>query len=439
MKDISSRQIIWFLITGLTVTLICSPAISKGLSEAVSAETRNRDLSVVFGAIEAGPLAIARLQSAAIAQEQMTLLMTNPQLTERGLLKAEIAGGSDFSYTFASWESPNAASSQCRKVHSKTFQFADALNPFRVSITRDECFVVAEQNLILRYSSLATILAVLVSLILCALAVWPAVVSIRNAEHAFADRFKKIGTINFRPIKLLVREGIRNAELEREQALTTLAQQVSHDIRSPLSALQMGLKTIPEIPEEKAAIIRNATNRINAIADRLIEGRREIDQVSTENPPLLTILESLIAEKRIEIAERHGLSLILDYQCTPNTVAPMDASDLSRILSNLINNSVDAIDGTGTITIGARSRRNGLDIIVSDSGRGIPAGMLPKLGEQSLTFGKINGSGMGLINARRLIEAAGGQLSIQSKQNIGTMVKLTFEQVHHHRARINEL
>lgn len=426
MKNISSRHIVTFVVAGLILSLFCSLVISKKLSEAVSLESRARDLSVIFGAIEAGPLAIARLQSSAISQEQLSLLMSNPQLSERGLLAAKIEGGPSFGYTFADWISPTTAERLCAKTYQKIFQFPDALNPFRVSVTRDECFVVAEQKQILLYSSLATLIVASVSLLLIAISVWPVALSIRNAELAFSNGFKAIGTINFQPIKLLVREGIRNAELEREQALTTLAQQVSHDIRSPLSALQMAVKTIGNLPEEKAALIRNATCRISAIADQLLTHRKGLTQNASPRTTVAGCLDDLIREKRIEVLNRPEITIKSDFQNDSNLTIPMDKSNLTRIVSNLINNSIESIEGKGTITVGLRSTRSDISVIVSDNGKGIPSEILAKLGEQSISAGKTGGNGMGLVNARRSVESFGGTFSIQSKIQQGTIVRLSF-------------
>jgi signal transduction histidine kinase len=389
-------------------------------------ESRNRDLSVLFGAIEAGPLAIARLQSAAIAQEQLNLLMANPQLSRRGFISAKIEGGPDLSYTFASWNSTAPAGQKCSNAFTKNFQFPDALNPFKVTIVRDECFKVAEQSQIMRISALATLLVAVVTLILLALCLWPVGASIRKAELAFGTNFKETGRISFRPIRLLVREGIRRSELEREQALTTMAQQLSHDIRSPLSALKMAISLSKEIPQERASVITGALDRITNIADKLMNHRREVVQQPSAGIPLKRELERLVMEKRTEILNRPEIELRVDFQAAPETIAPLEPGTLSQVLSNLLNNSIEAIDGKGSITIGVRQNSQGTEVIVSDSGKGIPAGILSQIGDRSLSFGKENGNGLGLASARRAVETAGGKLSIQSKESVGTIVRMTF-------------
>lgn len=423
--ELTSRQIIGFLILGLTIALSCSLMISKQLSKAVSLESRNRDLSLVFGAIEAGPLAIARLQSAAIAQEQLNLLMANPQLSQRGFLSAGITGGPSGTYTFATWNA-DAKSTGCSSNFERTYQFPDALNPFHVTIVRDECFVVAEQNQILKISSLASLMVALVTLILIAASVWPVADSVRKAERAFSNNFTEIGKISFRPIRLLMREAIRKSELEREQALTTLAQQVSHDIRSPLGALKMAVSVSQELPTEKAELINNAINRISEITDRLLTQRRQATKSARSATPLRMALNQIIGEKRTEMMAKPGIQINNDFQADTESTIPLDAGTFSQILSNVINNSVEAMESEGTITVGVQQNRHGTDVIVSDSGKGIPEEILKDLTERSLSFGKTNGNGLGLVHARTAIESVGGRISIQSKLGAGTIVSLSF-------------
>lgn len=420
--DLTSRQIITFLMIGLMAAFGASLMISKQLSKAVSVESRNRDLNVLFGAIEAGPLAIAKLQSSAIAQEQLNLLMANPELKERGFLSARIAGGPSSTFTYANWESSTKAAGACPSPFERIYQYPDALNPFRVTVVRDECFVVAEQNQIFKISSLAALMVALVTLVLIAASVWPVADSVRKAERAFINNFAEAGKITFRPIRRLMRDAIRKSELEREQALTTLAQQVSHDIRSPLGALRMAVSVSRELPQEKAELITNAIQRISDISDRLLSETRRVRKSASTSAS--AAVNQIIAEKKIEMMKKPGIKIKAD--CQGDVKIPMEPGSFLQILSNLINNSVEAMETEGTITVGVRHGQNGADVIVSDTGKGIPEHVLSNLADRSLSFGKANGTGLGLSHARATVESAGGKLSIQSKVGIGTIVRMSF-------------
>src|SRR5690606_18205064 len=106
-----------------------------------------------------------------------------------------------------------------------------------------------------------------------------------------------------------------------------------------------------------------------------------------------------------------------------------ERSDLQRILSNLLNNSIEAIDVSGTIQIGLRTFKDSIQILVIDSGGGIPSEVLKHLLHKEYTHGKSKGHGLGLYSAKQKIDSWGGRISIQSKEGTGTSVTITLKLV----------
>jgi anti-sigma regulatory factor (Ser/Thr protein kinase) len=94
---------------------------------------------------------------------------------------------------------------------------------------------------------------------------------------------------------------------------------------------------------------------------------------------------------------------------------------LKRVLSNLIDNSVDAMD-SGTIVISLKQLGGHVHLSVIDTGKGIPADVLPKLGSKGFSYNKTNGSGLGLFHAIQSVEYWKGMLSIESWAGKGTTV-----------------
>lgn len=109
-------------------------------------------------------------------------------------------------------------------------------------------------------------------------------------------------------------------DLEKSKILSNIASQISHDIRSPLSALNMVSGSLLEVPEEKRLIIRNASQRINDIANQLLSKSKEI-QKNTEpklqkhSIELLSgIVDVLVSEKRTQFRDKLGISIELDLK-----------------------------------------------------------------------------------------------------------------------------
>lgn len=107
----------------------------------------------------------------------------------------------------------------------------------------------------------------------------------------------------------------------------------------------------------------------------------------------------------------------------------LSKSDLNRVLSNLINNSVEAIgDSPGNVEVSLTSDDHNAIINISDNGPGIPPHILAKLGVESISYGKENtdsGSGIGVLHAKKTIENMNGKFSILSSIGKGTTVTIT--------------
>ena len=231
---------------------------------------------------------------------------------------------------------------------------------------------------------------------------------------------------------------MKNRLIELENSF---ASQVAHDIRSPLAALNMVVGTVKELPEDKRIIIRGAVQRINDIANGLLkQGKHPGSGQSTsiqsnESVMLVALLDTIISEKRTQYREKINVEIDGNLAKGYGLFAKVNHSELSRVISNLVNNSVEAFENAkGKVSIGIRAENEKIVITVDDNGKGIPTHILTKLGERGVSHGKensstgtglISGSGLGVAHARETIEAAGGEFSISSELGKGTLITLT--------------
>jgi signal transduction histidine kinase len=294
-------------------------------------------------------------------------------------------------------------------------------------------------------------------------------------------RIKELDTLQ----KTQVNAGKLALEAAVGNAMIQLTAQVAHDIRSPISALNMVTGSLKELPEDKRLIIRNASQRINDIANGLLKQSRQVDLNSLRstnstnlilypnnhgspsptnnlgknigaffnadtgpvspaattttgqsgnktkhNDPILlvAILDSIISEKRMQFRERMEIEIQGDLNQGYGLFAMIDASELARVISNLVNNSVEAFTGPGRIMVAVRGDKDFASITISDNGKGIPSHILAKLGERGVTHGKDgtqSGSGLGVYYAREVTEMAKGKFSIQSQVGLGTVISMT--------------
>jgi signal transduction histidine kinase len=103
-----------------------------------------------------------------------------------------------------------------------------------------------------------------------------------------------------------------------------------------------------------------------------------------------------------------------------------NATELERVLSNILNNAIEASHSKKQIDI-YLNPNDAKKLILADQGVGIPSHIISKLGTKGATFGKTHGTGLGLFHAKNCMESWGGTLHVQSIEQKGTTVLLGFK------------
>ncbi|MCX7124279.1 MAG: HAMP domain-containing sensor histidine kinase, partial [Gammaproteobacteria bacterium] len=160
-----------------------------------------------------------------------------------------------------------------------------------------------------------------------------------------------------------------STQLDRE---LKIAAQVAHDIRSPLSALQiLTEQQLTELEESKRILLRDAVYQIRDIVNNLDQNCLS----KSAETQIAILLEHVLSERRAALTEKSiciKQNFVVDSYSLFTKVPP---SDIKRVLTNLINNSAEAIQSkNGTIEITLDSDKDNIIITVSDNGCGIPSG-----------------------------------------------------------------
>lgn len=213
-------------------------------------------------------------------------------------------------------------------------------------------------------------------------------------------------------------------ENEKKSAKAQIAHLVRHNLRTPLSAL-MKLSDEPKFQVFKleSDILKSTIYQINEIINQLDDNKT----VSKSPNESIEIYQSLFQAKNqvaLTLSKEVSFTFRIDDSLFSAQVRHIPF-ELQSILSNIINNSTEAITGQGFIHVKAADKDCNLVITITDSGKGIPEDNLPKVFEQSVTFGKPNGSGLGLYHAKTFVEQWGGNIQIESEVGHGTIVKIT--------------
>jgi len=157
-----------------------------------------------------------------------------------------------------------------------------------------------------------------------------------------------------------------------------------------------------------------------ASVNRLLIENREQNIPSVELNELLSDTLTLLSH------ELDGRQIVVKAIGEPKLKALIDRQEFQQVLINVINNSIQAIDNNGeiTITMVDESDRK-IRLCVEDSGRGIETEYLPRVFDPFFTVGKAQGTGLGLSVSYGIVRRYGGDMSVSSVVGQGSKFTLT--------------
>lgn len=209
-----------------------------------------------------------------------------------------------------------------------------------------------------------------------------------------------------------------------------LARQVAHDIRSPLAALNVVLSGVGKLDEETRLLVRHSITRIQDIANNLLEKSREGSEAIREATKkrdvhlVSSLIDGIVTEKRTQYRERIGVEIThKQSESSYGIFCEIIPSEFKRVLSNLVNNSVEAISEDGSVTISTEIENAFAKIEVRDTGKGLSKEDAAKIGSLGFTV-KADGSGLGLAHAFKTVGAWGGKITFDSELGSGSTVSI---------------
>lgn len=218
------------------------------------------------------------------------------------------------------------------------------------------------------------------------------------------------------------REDKYQKEEFKKEKLKELAAQAAHDVASPLTLLN-ALVGSDIISDEAKGIVQVIGERVQGIVGNLksqsvqIEGE---ENASVESVNLIESIEMALREAQARFAAIEWSRPSKDIRVEANQ------SDLTRVISNILNNAIEAsLNSRKPITVSVSDGVN-VTLTIKDGGDGIAPELLQRLGEKGVTYGKQNGKGLGLYHAKSCLLIWGGTLTLDSRQGVGTTITLVF-------------
>ena len=203
-----------------------------------------------------------------------------------------------------------------------------------------------------------------------------------------------------------------------------VARRIAHDIKSPLAALQIAISGLqPETPDYH--VIRSCTQRMEDIANSLT--RKWDFEASNRKEKILAraFMDTLIAIKRSEYKNSNVEIEVEFLNRSAVQYVFVNESELSRTLSNIINNSVESYPTGGKVVVSVDSTAGLLMIRIKDFGRGIHSSDFERIFQKDVSLRK-NGTGIGLFYSKIFIETNGGKIEVDSMLGLGTTMTVTY-------------
>jgi signal transduction histidine kinase/CheY-like chemotaxis protein len=212
---------------------------------------------------------------------------------------------------------------------------------------------------------------------------------------------------------------------------------VSHDLRNPLSTIQLSAQLMLDLHEEGApvpiaaqvGVIRRSVDRAFALIQDLLDvSKIESSTLSVDLMalPAKFVLRELADEFR-PLAEARGLTLSVEWTDAEDGTMLADRDRIGQVISNLVGNALKFTPAGGTVAVRGTCDGAWIRLSVRDSGVGIPAEHLPFLFDRfwQAHQHKRAGAGLGLFIAKGIVEAHGGAIAVESSPGAGTTFTFT--------------
>jgi signal transduction histidine kinase len=254
-----------------------------------------------------------------------------------------------------------------------------------------------------------------------------------------------VGLSGYREFLAPLRNQLRQsrAVIERHEKLAslgTLAAGVAHEIRNPLTAINVRIHSLKRSlvsgssEHEDATVIDNEIKRLEGIVQAFLQFARPAE------PKFVTVsADSLLVRVRALLGgqmEKAAIQLLLE--APPDLWVRVDPQQIEQVLINLAQNAAESIERDGVIRLRARKdvarlgeRSSSVVVLeVSDTGKGIPIDVQKRIFDPFFTT-KEEGTGLGLPIAMRIVEQQGGALNYATQLGRGTTFSLLLPEAKH--------
>jgi signal transduction histidine kinase len=225
-------------------------------------------------------------------------------------------------------------------------------------------------------------------------------------------------------------------DIERNEKLRqNLIADTAHELRTPLSNLRGYLEAIKDDVVKPDATTINSLHEEATLLTRLVDDLQELAlaeaselKLTIQADDISGVIKQAVISSQSQVNDK-GITLNMELP-DKLPLCEIDSQRITQVLHNLISNAVTHTPRDGTITISATESGHYVKVTVADTGEGIPAEELENIFERFYRVDRsrsrrTGGSGLGLTITKRLVEAHGGKISVQSEPGKGSRFNFT--------------
>ena len=225
------------------------------------------------------------------------------------------------------------------------------------------------------------------------------------------------------------------ASQERLVTLGTMVSSVSHDLRTPLTLINLNSQLIETVSSTAdpmlTALLTKHCRNIEAQVERMMGMLEEVADFTHgragDDYTRIDLLELFETFRFLNSPYWESAGVAVDFR-GEKAVVEAEPRKLLRVLQNLVGNAVDAMEGRPDARIVLEAGPLDADtafLRVSDNGPGIPEKIRSNFWEPFVTSGKARGTGLGTAICRTLVESHGGRITFQTETDKGTRFDIT--------------
>lgn len=209
---------------------------------------------------------------------------------------------------------------------------------------------------------------------------------------------------------------------------------IAHDLRTPFSGLlgitDVILKNIEQVSQkeikENLEILKNSAETVYTLLENLLTWSRLQRGIMEHHPETICLDESAEHNTRLFASTAEQKQITLANQIPQGLKAYADKNMIDTVMRNLISNALKFTHPGGIIAISAHQNETSVEFSVSDTGIGIPQEDLPQLFRIDERYSNVGtageeGTGVGLILCKDLVEKNGGKIWVESEVGYGTI------------------